>query len=188
MPADFDAEALERRLVEASQGWGERLRAALIETRGEEDGNRLFGRFGRAVPTSYTELVDPRLAVPDITQLDRLTARSDRGREPQPLSPARGPARHPAPEALPSRHDRAPLRRAADPREHGPQGPERAAARDQDRRRRHLLSARLPAPAADAATGSTSTSCARSSPTRSSACGPTRSRTTASTGSSCLPG
>ncbi len=73
MPADFDAEALERRLVEASQGWGERLRAALIETRGEEDGNRLFGRFGRAVPTSYAELVDPRLAVPDITQLDRLT-------------------------------------------------------------------------------------------------------------------
>ena len=74
LPADLDVEEVERRLVEAAQGWGDRLRDALIESQGEEGGNRLFRQFGRAFPTAYQEQVAARAAIPDILRMDELAA------------------------------------------------------------------------------------------------------------------
>jgi glutamate dehydrogenase len=72
VPADLDAEALEQKLVDAAHSWPDRLRETLIETEGEEDGNRLYRLFGRAFPTAYQEAVPARSAVPDIERLDAL--------------------------------------------------------------------------------------------------------------------
>ncbi|MFO1071621.1 MAG: NAD-glutamate dehydrogenase [Geminicoccaceae bacterium] len=71
-PADLDVDDLERRLIEVSRGWGERLRDSLLESCGEERGNRLFEAYGRAFPTSYQERIDARLAVADLLSIDRL--------------------------------------------------------------------------------------------------------------------
>ncbi|MEK0085119.1 NAD-glutamate dehydrogenase [Benzoatithermus flavus] len=73
IPADLDTDALERRLIEASRSWVDRLREALLEAAGEETGNRLFELYGRAFPASYQERVDARAAVPDIRSIDRLS-------------------------------------------------------------------------------------------------------------------
>ncbi len=71
-PPGLDVEAIEAKLVEAAESWPDRLREALIESQGEEDGNRLFRLFGRAFPTAYQEQVAARAAVPDILKLDQL--------------------------------------------------------------------------------------------------------------------
>ncbi|MFO1038643.1 MAG: NAD-glutamate dehydrogenase [Geminicoccaceae bacterium] len=76
IPHDLDIADLERKLVEASQGWMDRLRHALPEICGEEDGNRLFQQYGKALPASYQERVDPRLAVADIRAIDSLAKAS----------------------------------------------------------------------------------------------------------------
>jgi glutamate dehydrogenase len=72
VPDDLDLADLERRLVNISRGWPDRLRDTLLEACGEERGNRLFAAYGRAFPASYQERVDARAAVPDIVTIDAL--------------------------------------------------------------------------------------------------------------------
>ena len=72
VPDDLDLADLERRLVEISRGWPDRLRDSLFDSCGEERGNRLFAAYGRAFPASYQERVDARAAVPDIVTIDAL--------------------------------------------------------------------------------------------------------------------
>ncbi len=77
IPAELDVERLERRLVEAARDWSDVLHEALLETLGEEEGTRLFRRYGRAFSVAYREAVPARAAVADVVALDRLA------REPQ---------------------------------------------------------------------------------------------------------
>ena len=77
IPLGLDRDALEQQLVEATQSWGDRLRAALLEARGEAEGNRLFARFTGGFPASYQEEVEPRRAVADLTEMDRLGRAAD---------------------------------------------------------------------------------------------------------------
>ena len=72
VPADLDLADLERRLVEISRSWPDRLRDTLLDACGEERGNRLFATYGRAFPASYQERTDARAAVPDIVTIDEL--------------------------------------------------------------------------------------------------------------------
>ncbi len=72
IPSDVDVEALERHLREVATSWTDRLREALIDAEGEEDGNRLFNRFGQAFPAGYQERHPARTAVPDIVTMDGL--------------------------------------------------------------------------------------------------------------------
>ncbi|PKW27141.1 NAD-glutamate dehydrogenase [Phycicoccus duodecadis] len=67
-----EREALERRLVETSRTWSDRLGETLVSTHGEEDGDRLMARFGRAFPTAYEETFTVGQGVADISHLDRL--------------------------------------------------------------------------------------------------------------------
>ncbi|MCB1883574.1 MAG: NAD-glutamate dehydrogenase [Geminicoccaceae bacterium] len=74
----LDAEAIERRLREAATSWTDRLRQALDDAEGEEEGNRLFARFGQAFPAGYQERQPARAAVPDILDMDALGNDADR--------------------------------------------------------------------------------------------------------------
>ncbi len=67
-----EQEALEHRLVEVSRTWSDRLGDALRAARGEEDGDRLMDRFGRAFPTAYEETFSVHQGVADLSHLDRL--------------------------------------------------------------------------------------------------------------------
>lgn len=67
-----EREALEGRLVETSRTWSDRLGDALDAKHGEEVGDRLMDRFGRAFPTAYEETFTVVQGVADIAHLDRL--------------------------------------------------------------------------------------------------------------------
>ena len=72
-PETLDTAELEQRLLELSRSWTDRLREALLEAAGEEQGNRLFDAYGAAFPYSYRERVEARAAVPDVLSIDRLS-------------------------------------------------------------------------------------------------------------------
>ncbi|MBR7743879.1 NAD-glutamate dehydrogenase [Phycicoccus sp. BSK3Z-2] len=67
-----EKEALEQRLVEVSRTWTDRLGDALDGKHGEEEGDRLMDRFGRAFPTAYEETFTVSQGLADISHLDRL--------------------------------------------------------------------------------------------------------------------
>jgi len=77
LTAEVDLSAIEARLIETARSWTDSLREALIDTYGEEEGNRLFVAFGSAFPIAYQELVPARAAVPDVDRLDRLARGKD---------------------------------------------------------------------------------------------------------------
>ncbi len=72
-----EIEALEQRLVEVSRTWPDRLGDALRGAYGEEEGDRLMDRFGRAFPTAYEETFTVVQGIADVRHLDRLG--EDRG-------------------------------------------------------------------------------------------------------------
>jgi glutamate dehydrogenase len=72
IPEDLNTDDLERKLREAVHSWSDRLKEALIESEGEEKGNRLYRVYGRAFPTGYQETVPARAAVRDILRIDEL--------------------------------------------------------------------------------------------------------------------
>ena len=76
-PGDVDTAELERRLLDLSRSWSDRLREAVLEAVGEERGNELIDRYHAAFPASYQERVDARAAVPDIVSIDRLSRDED---------------------------------------------------------------------------------------------------------------
>ncbi|KGN40407.1 NAD-glutamate dehydrogenase [Knoellia aerolata] len=63
---------LERRLVEVSRTWADRLGDGLRDRLGEVEGDRLLDRFGRGFPTSYEETFSVVQGVADLQHLDRL--------------------------------------------------------------------------------------------------------------------
>jgi glutamate dehydrogenase len=63
---------LERRLVEVSRNWADRLGDGLRDRLGEVEGDRLLDRFGRGFPTSYEETFSVVQGVADLQHLDRL--------------------------------------------------------------------------------------------------------------------
>ena len=69
---------LERLLAETVRTWNDRLRAALIETRGELEGRLLADRFANAFPAAYEEDVAIPVAIEDIRQLGEVIADPDR--------------------------------------------------------------------------------------------------------------
>ncbi len=74
---DIDITAIENQLITTARSWSDSLRDALIDTHGEEEGNRLFRAFGTAFPIAYQEQVPARAAVPDVDRLDSLIDNPD---------------------------------------------------------------------------------------------------------------
>ncbi|MBT5263226.1 MAG: NAD-glutamate dehydrogenase [Rhodospirillaceae bacterium] len=71
---DVDREELETRLIEASRSWSDKLQQALIENKGEEQGNKLFQRYGDGFPTSYRESNGVQAAVFDMERMEEALA------------------------------------------------------------------------------------------------------------------
>ncbi|PRY61268.1 glutamate dehydrogenase [Knoellia remsis] len=63
---------LERRLVEVSRNWSDRLGDGLRDRLGEVEGDRLLDRFGKGFPTAYEETFAVVQGVADLHHLDRL--------------------------------------------------------------------------------------------------------------------
>jgi glutamate dehydrogenase len=71
----FDAKELEAKLVAVTRSWSDELHALLLEQHGEEQGNRLFARYGEAVPAAYRDDFPARNAVYDIQRIEDLDER-----------------------------------------------------------------------------------------------------------------
>jgi glutamate dehydrogenase len=65
-------------IAETVRTWSDRLRAALIETRGELEGRQLADRFANAYPAAYEEDVSIPAALADMNQLGEVMADPDR--------------------------------------------------------------------------------------------------------------
>jgi len=75
---DYDIEKIERRLADASRTWSERLKEALAEAWGEDEGVPAWRRFSDAFPASYWSFGDlPEAeAIADIPLIERAMERS----------------------------------------------------------------------------------------------------------------
>jgi glutamate dehydrogenase len=65
-------------IAETVRTWNDRLRAALIEARGELEGRTLADRFANAFPAAYEEDVAIPVVLEDIKQLQEVIANPDR--------------------------------------------------------------------------------------------------------------
>jgi glutamate dehydrogenase len=72
---DYDERELQAKLVTVTRSWGDELHTLLLEQHGEEQGNRLFTRYGEAFPAAYLEDFPPRNAVYDIQRMEDLAER-----------------------------------------------------------------------------------------------------------------
>ncbi len=70
--AQFDADALEKQLIDMGREWHESLYAVLVEREGRARGSQLAKIYGRAFTTAYHESIDINNAVHDIRQLETL--------------------------------------------------------------------------------------------------------------------
>ncbi len=68
---EVDRSALEQKLISAGRSWSDRLQEALIEARGEEQGNACMRRFGEAFSASYQDHFNAQTAVSDIVSVER---------------------------------------------------------------------------------------------------------------------
>ena len=74
---DPDAAALEARIVATSRSWRDDLQVALVEARGEEEGNALFERYADAFPAAYKADFAAVNAVHDIARIEQLDGQGD---------------------------------------------------------------------------------------------------------------
>jgi len=71
---EVDPAELEARIVQAARRWQDDLAAALLDSNGEEQGNRLLRRYGDAFPAGYREDYPARTAVRDIELMEAALA------------------------------------------------------------------------------------------------------------------
>ena len=74
---DLDVAELESRIVAASRSWRDDLQAALVEARGEEEGNELFARYADAFPAAYKADFPAVNAVADLARMEELGCSDD---------------------------------------------------------------------------------------------------------------
>ncbi|HLW74034.1 MAG TPA: NAD-glutamate dehydrogenase, partial [Gammaproteobacteria bacterium] len=71
----YDRSLLEKDIVLAVRSWQDELQDALVGKCGEEQGLKLFARYGNHFPAAYQEDIRPVAAVFDVEQVDALNAR-----------------------------------------------------------------------------------------------------------------
>ncbi len=70
----FDIEQIEATLIEIARSWTDKLRAALVDAKGEEAGLRLYRRFGEGFSPGYEEVTTPVVAVHDLEMAEEACA------------------------------------------------------------------------------------------------------------------
>ena len=71
-PPSYDVADLERRVRAVSRTWADDLHDALLDHFGEEQGARLFRRYGEAFRADYRETYSARVAVLDVEKMERI--------------------------------------------------------------------------------------------------------------------
>ena len=71
-PINYNFEELQQKLIDVARGWEQHFCDALIEHFGEEEGNRLFLKYGRAFPVGYRSDFNTRTAVYDVYHIEKL--------------------------------------------------------------------------------------------------------------------
>lgn len=71
---EVNADELEGRIVQAARRWQDDLAAALLDSAGEEQGNRLLRHYGDSFPAGYREDYPARTAVRDIELMEAAQA------------------------------------------------------------------------------------------------------------------
>jgi len=78
VPADsiveYDVSQIEQQIREATRNWSDDLHDALLESFGEEQGMKLFRRYGDAFRADYSERYVARSAISDIKHMETLPA------------------------------------------------------------------------------------------------------------------
>ncbi|MEH6584515.1 MAG: NAD-glutamate dehydrogenase domain-containing protein, partial [Halioglobus sp.] len=72
VPVSYDINEIEEQIVQATLSWEDRLRIRLIEEFGEEGGENYVRLLGQGFPPGYRDDFDPRVAVLDIKNLQKL--------------------------------------------------------------------------------------------------------------------
>ncbi|MBS0271317.1 MAG: NAD-glutamate dehydrogenase [Proteobacteria bacterium] len=72
----YNVQAIENELVEASLTWRDRLHKSLLIIRGEEQGQRLFEKYGTGFSRGYQERFTPDEAIIDISEIEHAFAKS----------------------------------------------------------------------------------------------------------------
>ena len=73
-PVEINEAQLEAQIVDITRSWEDVFQKSLLESHGEEEGNRLYSVFGRAFPAGYREDFEPRIAVQDVAAIQDLDA------------------------------------------------------------------------------------------------------------------
>ncbi|MEW5248469.1 NAD-glutamate dehydrogenase [Microbulbifer sp. 2201CG32-9] len=71
---DINVARLEAQIVDITRSWEDVFQKSLIDSLGEEEGNRQFSIYGQAFPAGYREDFDPRIAVQDVAAIQNLSA------------------------------------------------------------------------------------------------------------------
>jgi glutamate dehydrogenase len=72
VPGDYDVDAIEAQVAEATRAWRDDLRAALVSAHGEQNGLALYARFADAFPAAYRADWSAAGAVADIDRIGEL--------------------------------------------------------------------------------------------------------------------
>ena len=72
-----DPEEVNRQIVEAAQGWHDRLRTELVNRHGEEEGSKLNYIYKDRFTVAYIEAFSPAQAAYDVAKLEELSGRND---------------------------------------------------------------------------------------------------------------
>ncbi len=70
---EFDATALQEKLIQVARTWEDNFKDALLDHFGEEQGNRLFHLYHGAFPVGYRSEFNVRTAVYDVHHIQKLT-------------------------------------------------------------------------------------------------------------------
>jgi glutamate dehydrogenase len=76
---DYEVAEIEQRIVGAVRSWGDVLRDALIDRKGEHRGNRLHALYHRGFEPSYQDAFNAVTAIADIDKMEEVTEAADLG-------------------------------------------------------------------------------------------------------------
>lgn len=70
---EYNTDSIEQRLIEVARSWSDELKTQLVAEMGEAQGLKLFAKYAKAFPTSYTEYYVPHAAIDDIKKIESLS-------------------------------------------------------------------------------------------------------------------
>lgn len=72
-PLDFNIPAIEKKLVAVARSWSDEFKAHLTQEFGEAKGLKLYAKYRKAFPMSYTEYYLPDATLEDVKQIEGLS-------------------------------------------------------------------------------------------------------------------